>query len=201
MLPRGWVGTVSGRVSTACSPSMPLASCRSRVGLALRANLAPPVGVWLQRVHAMVPDPVRTGALPASDCAAASGRLCPSRIPASGRVRTTFALPASCLQGRGSTACCPSCLVCLEVGLALRANLAPPVGVWLQRVHAMVPDPFGQALSLNRCLLPKEGEAKPRPTLMPLPDPYSVLDAAAPDPTQDYHPGFSNRTAPNLPCT
>ncbi|MEY3530873.1 MAG: hypothetical protein RLZ70_1941, partial [Verrucomicrobiota bacterium] len=33
-----------------------------RVGLALRANLAAPVGVWLQRVHAMVPDPVRTGA-------------------------------------------------------------------------------------------------------------------------------------------
>jgi hypothetical protein len=32
-------------------------------------------------------------------------------------------------------------LICLEVGLALRANLAAPVGVWLQRVHAMVPDP------------------------------------------------------------
>ncbi len=46
------------------------------VGLALRANLAAPVGVWLQRVLAMVPDPVRTGASPPSDCAAASGRLC-----------------------------------------------------------------------------------------------------------------------------
>ena len=45
---------------------MPLASCLHRVGLALRANLAAPVGVWLQRVHAMVPDPVRTGALPES---------------------------------------------------------------------------------------------------------------------------------------
>ena len=30
--------------------------------MALRANLAAPVGVWLRRVHAMVPDPVRTGA-------------------------------------------------------------------------------------------------------------------------------------------
>ena len=34
------------------------------VGLALRANLAAPVGVWLRRVLAMVPDPVRTGASP-----------------------------------------------------------------------------------------------------------------------------------------
>ena len=39
---------------------------------------------------------------------------------------------------------------CLEVGLALRANLAAPVGVWLRRVLAVVPDPVAQVKEFVR---------------------------------------------------
>ena len=76
------------------SPLHAAAAACIEVGLALRANLVAPVGVWLQRVHAMVPDPVRTGASPVgialwaagiAKCCGLQPRILPgSRSPFSG---------------------------------------------------------------------------------------------------------------------
>ena len=98
-----------------------------------------------------------------------SPRTRPASLPRVGARLRRVRLP----RGRGSTACCPSlpwvgtaprAVLLSLVGLALRANLAAPVGVWLQRVHAMVPDPFQTGAS-----------SSPTSHASQIRNPYSVL--------------------------